>query len=180
MALLLRNFSKCSTEIKNKCYTTLVRPRLEYGCQVWDPGYGVDIDFLEKIQKRGARFATGNFKMEQGESKKNLVSLGWETLEERRLKNKLITFHKARLNLIELDTQQLTFKRRSTRLGGGELAYNRPNSAIDSHIFSFFPSTINLWNHLPATVKSCEDIDTFINLLKSINLTSLKYSSRAI
>ena len=179
LALLYRNFSKCSTDIKNKCFKTLVRPRLEYGCQVWYPGYVGDIDFLEKIQKRGARFATGNFKMEQGESKKNLVSLGWETLEERRLKNKITTFHKARLNQIDLDTRQLTFKRRSTRLGGGELAYNRPNSAVDSHKFSFFPSTINLWNHLPARIKSSEDIDNFNVLIRSMNLTHLKNGTSA-
>ena len=180
LALLQRNFSNCHPTIKAKCYTTLVRPLLEYGCQIWDPGYQGDIETLEKIQKRGARFATGNYKRETGNSDKNLKTLGWDTLEERRLKNKVITFHKARLKLIDVDIGQLTFKKRATRLGGGDLAYNRPNSAVDSHRFSFFPSTINLWNHLPATIKSSEDIDTFSNSINNINLTSIKYNMSAV
>ena len=98
LALLQRNFSNCPPNIKSKCYTTLVRPLLEYGCQVWDPGYQGDIDSLEKIQKRGARFATGNYKRERGNSNINREALGWDTLEERRLKYKIITFHKARQN----------------------------------------------------------------------------------
>ena len=51
LALLRRNFLNCPIDIKTKCYSTLVRPRLEYGCPVWDPGYNVDIDSLEKIKK---------------------------------------------------------------------------------------------------------------------------------
>ena len=177
LALLRRNFLNCPIDIKTKCYSTLVRPRLEYGCPVWDPGYNVDIDSLEKIQKRGARFATGNYLMEPGNSKKNLVRLGWDSLEERRLQTKIIIFHKARLNLIDVETGQLTFKSRQTRMGGGELAYNRPTSAVDSHAFSFFPSTIYIWNRLPAALKSCEDMDKFTTLLKTINLTGIKNTS---
>ena len=154
-----------------KCYTTLVRPSLEYGCPVWDPGYGGDIKSLEKIQKRGARFATGNYLMKTGESKKNRDKLGWDRLEERRLQNKVIIFHKARLNLIDIETGHLTYKSRETRMGGGVLAYNRPTSAVDSHAFSFFPSTIKAWNRLPAALKSCKDMDQFAILVKNYNLT---------
>ena len=111
LALLRRNFLNCPIDIKNKCYSTLVRHRLQYGCPVWDPGYNVDIDSLEKIQNKGARFATGNYLMEPGNSKKNLVRLGWDSLEERRLQTNIIIFHKARLNLIDVETGQLTFKR---------------------------------------------------------------------
>ena len=174
LALLRRNFSKCSVDVKSKCYRTLVRPRLEYGCQVWDPGYQVDIDHLEKIQKRGTRFVTGNYKMETGNSEKNLSSLGYDTLEERRLKNKIIIFQKARLKLIDIPTGHLDLKTRDTRMGGGDLAYHRPASAIDSHIFSFFPSTIYVWNRLPKEVKSCKDIDKFAKMIDVINLTSIK------
>ena len=56
-------------------------------------------------------------------------------------------------------------------MGGGELAYNRPTSAVDSHAFSFFPSTIKAWNRLPAALKSCKDMDQFAILVKNHNLT---------
>ena len=51
-------------------------------------------------------------------------------------------------------------------MGGGELAYNLPTSAVDSHAFSFFPSAIYIWNRLPATLKSCEDMYKFTKALK--------------
>ena len=41
-----------------------------YASPVWDPHYQTDFNFLEKIQKRGARFATGNYCMESGNSTK--------------------------------------------------------------------------------------------------------------
>ena len=53
LGLLQRNLSRCSTDIKSKCYTTLVRPRLEYGSAVWDTRTKSDVEFLEKMQKGG-------------------------------------------------------------------------------------------------------------------------------
>jgi len=113
------------------------------GGPVWDPGCQIDINNLGKIKRMGARFATGNYLMEQGNSKKNLDTLGWE-----RLQTKLIIFHKVRLKLIDMETGQLSFKTRQTRMGAGEMAYSRPFSSVDSHIFSFFLSTVNIWNRL--------------------------------
>jgi len=62
-----------------------VRPKLEYACAVWDPHHQSHINDIEKIQKAAARFVTGNYVMENGNSAANLKSLGWDTLEERRL-----------------------------------------------------------------------------------------------
>ena len=147
---------------------------MEYSSAVWDPHSKVDIDFLERMQKRGARFATNNYKMETGNTKLNLDRLGWDSLEERRMQSKLSLFHKARLKLIDIPTAQLNFKRRTTRLGGEGEGYERDFSPVDAHRFSFYPSTTNLWNHLPTDVKCCENVDLFATKLKTVNLTALK------
>jgi len=42
--------------------------------------------------KAAACFVTGKYKMETGNSLKNLETPGWDTLEERRLKTKLTKF----------------------------------------------------------------------------------------
>ena len=42
------------------CYKTFVRPVLEYGYCVWVPHQETHILDIEKIQKRAARFVTGN------------------------------------------------------------------------------------------------------------------------
>ena len=76
LSLLRRNLSSCPMDIKAKCYNTLVRPICEYACEAWDPHHQTDIDYLEKIQKRGARFATNNYVMEEGNTRKNLRLIG--------------------------------------------------------------------------------------------------------
>ncbi len=48
--------------------------------------------------------------METGNTEFNLDSLEWPTLEERRLQTKLTLFQKARLKLIDIPTDHLTFK----------------------------------------------------------------------
>ena len=84
LSFIRRNIPKAPKKVKAICYKTLVRPKLEYACPVWDPHHQVHIDNIEKVQKSAARFVTGNYKMESGNSSINLKSLGWETLEERK------------------------------------------------------------------------------------------------
>ena len=153
---------------------------LEYGCSVWDPHHQVDIDLLERVQKRGARFVTNNYCMESGNSEKNLKTLGWATLEERRIRNKLTYFQKARLKLIDIPTEHLRLKTRPTRLGGDGPAYFREYSGIDGHRFSFFPDSTNIWNHLPCSVRTCEDMDSYSTQIQQLNLTALRYDTRAV
>ena len=116
--------------------------------------------------------------METGNSDLNLQTLGWDTLEERRIKNKLIYFQKARLNLIDVPTDHLYFKERRTRLGGDGPVYQREHSFVDGHRFSFFPDSQNLWNHLPTEVRTSDDIKSFSLGLDRINLTNLRYDNR--
>lgn len=172
--LLRRNLNKCPRDIKARCYTTLLRPILEYSSPIWDPHYLNDIDFLEKIQKRAARFVTNNYCMESGNSEMNRKSLGWETLEERRQKTKITIFHQARLKLVDISLDHLKLNKRQTRLGDYGPTYFREFSPVNGHFHSFFPSSIMLWNQLPARARGCEDINIFKKEIRDIHLTSLK------
>ena len=49
---LRRNLSKCSINVKENAYLTIVRPLLEYAACVWDPYQEYLIYDLEKIQRR--------------------------------------------------------------------------------------------------------------------------------
>jgi hypothetical protein len=55
-AFLHRNLSSCSANI-----ITFVRPQLEYASSVWAPHTQSNINKLESVQRRAARFATGNY-----------------------------------------------------------------------------------------------------------------------
>ena len=56
---LLRTMKDCSMDAKKKVYTALVRPLLEYAAPTWSPHLHRDIDMLEKVQKRAARWVCG-------------------------------------------------------------------------------------------------------------------------
>ena len=135
----IRNLSKSPKFVKEKCYTALVRPRIEYAGAVWDPHHKNHIEEIEKIQKRAARFVTGNYKMETGNSEFNLNDLEWPKLEERRLQTKLTIFQKARLKLIDISTDHLKFKSRPTRQGGEGQTYQRNFRKLIATFFHFIP-----------------------------------------
>ena len=60
-AFLRRNISTCPSTIKTQCYTTLVRPIVEYAAIIWDPVTQRNIYELEMAQRRAARLVTGNY-----------------------------------------------------------------------------------------------------------------------
>ena len=53
-------------EVKEATYKGLVCPVLDYGSSVWDPPGVVLQEELESVQKRAARFVTGNYNYETG------------------------------------------------------------------------------------------------------------------
>ena len=62
LGYLRRNLAACPRDIKESAYKGLVCPVLEYGSSVWDPQSIILLqDEIEKVQKRAARFITGNY-----------------------------------------------------------------------------------------------------------------------
>ena len=112
--------------------------------------------------------------MQSGNTLVNLEKLNWPTLEERRLQTKLTIFQKARLNLIDIPVKHLKETTRSTRQFGDGLSYFKEFSDINSHIFSFYPHTSQLWNHVPADVRTCDNLETFKSQINSMDLTYIK------
>ena len=68
--------------VKESAYKGLVCPVLEYGSSVWDPSSILLQEELEKVQKRAARFVTGNYIYETGRMTGILEQLKWESLKK--------------------------------------------------------------------------------------------------
>ena len=62
-AFLQRNLHQCPASVKSNCYTSLVRPILEYAAVVWSPHLQCQKNQIEKIQRSAARFVTNNFSL---------------------------------------------------------------------------------------------------------------------
>ena len=54
-AFINRNLRSAPPLIKSRCITTMVRPILEYACEVWDPHTQSNINALERVNRRCAR-----------------------------------------------------------------------------------------------------------------------------
>ena len=75
-----RNLYSCPQEAKEAAYKRLVRPVLDYGSLVWDTPGVVLQEELKSVQKRAARFVTGNYNYETGSMTGFLGQLKWESL----------------------------------------------------------------------------------------------------
>jgi hypothetical protein len=57
LGFLKRNLKTSNTNIKSQAYLSLVRPKLEYACSVWDPHTAEHCNKIEMVQRQAARYA---------------------------------------------------------------------------------------------------------------------------
>ena len=57
--MIKRNFTDMSKEVIIPSYKSLLRPHLEYCCQIWNPNYSKDIDLVEGVQRHATKLITG-------------------------------------------------------------------------------------------------------------------------
>jgi hypothetical protein len=93
---LKRNLQISNPEVKSRAYQALVRPKLEYSCSIWDPYTHDNINKLEMVQRRAARYVQNNYHNTSSVTSM-IATLGWPTLAEHRLKTRLIMMYKITL-----------------------------------------------------------------------------------
>lgn len=155
---LKRNLHGCPTGVKDKCYKSLVRPILEYSSCVWDPHTQRNISKLEMVQRRAARFVKGDFQRTSRVTPM-LTELRWNTLQERRMQCKSVMLYRIVHNLVAIPATPYLIPARTSR--GHSMKFLIPQSTVNSHLYSFFPSTIRLWNQLPEYAVSATSLETF-------------------
>ena len=62
-AFIYRNLRHCPSTVKCNCYRSMVRPVLEYASSVWDPHTLNNINRIEAVQRRAARFCLMSFQV---------------------------------------------------------------------------------------------------------------------
>jgi hypothetical protein len=83
LGFLRRNLKIPSIRIKEQAYQTLVRPLVEYASTVWNPYAKTEINKIEAVQRRAARYVVNNQRNRSSVSNV-LQRLKWRPLENRR------------------------------------------------------------------------------------------------
>jgi hypothetical protein len=86
LSFIRRNLQINSKSVKVRAYQSLVRPKLEYCCSVWDPYITENIYKIERHACHRHHNISSVTEM--------IHSLDWPTLQERRLKTRLHIFYK--------------------------------------------------------------------------------------
>ena len=147
----------CNQEAKTRAYMALVRPQVEYCSPVWSPNQRKNIDMLEKVQKRAARWVSGTTWDSEhhrwSHSYRDLCkSLDWPTLEPRRSLLSCTQLYKIvhQLDCI-MFSKYLSYKRKSN-LRCHPHSLRLSHSRINCFRFSFFVNTPHIWNSLPLDI----------------------------
>ena len=101
LSFLRRILASLPTQTKAQCYKTLVRPILEYASPVWDPYTASNIDQLERVQRRAARFVVGDYKTTSSTSQM-IRDLEWPSLQQRREDSKVALMYRIMYALVDI------------------------------------------------------------------------------
>ena len=158
-AFIQKNMRHCPREVKAACYTTLVRPTLEYASCTWSPHTAANITKLEQVQRRSARFVMGDYSWHNSVTPM-LQTLGWESLEARRSKAQVTMLYRIVNNHIDIPSSGYITPLVTTSRGHSCRLF-QPYCRTLTYQRSFFPTAINKWNQLPESLVSIPTLEGF-------------------
>ena len=143
LGLLSRNLKACPERLKTLAFNSMCLSTLEYAAPIWDPYQTTDMKKFDKIQRRGARFVTRNYRRStRGEQ--IVKDLKWEDLSTRRYHSRLILFYQIINKQVAIPFVENQFIVPGSR--------GRFHALTHKHIgykHSYYPQTIRDWNCLP-------------------------------
>ena len=150
LGFIRRNIKVNNKKLKGAAYKALVRPILEYGSAAWDPYTQEDIDILERVQRRAARWVSNRFRKSSSVGEM-LQELRWPTLERRRRCARLTMFYRVHHGMAHINSKfhPLPSTRRRRVRSTHNSHYDLPSTKRTYRQKSFFPRTIPEWNSLP-------------------------------
>ena len=150
LGFLQRNLRTCPTYLKEQAYKQLVLPPLEYCAPIWDLHHQTDINKLESVQRRAARFVLNKPWNNNLDSVTVMLNdLKWPILQSHRKYLRLILLFKVVNHLQLIPEQYLPSPARLTSTRSNHpCKFYHIQTSCDTYKFSFFPKTIPEWNSL--------------------------------
>jgi len=163
LAFIKRNTHFCQRRIRVDAYCTYVRPILEYAAIVWSPYTNININKLESVQRRAARYVMSDFNRYSSVSEM-LSILQWDSLKKRRDTQSLCVLYKILNGLIDVLLPGCMIKNPLVTRGHNK-RFIAISSTVDSYKFSFFPQIISQWNALSSETVNAPTLDQFLTLI---------------
>ena len=165
LGLIYRRFyGSASHDTLKQLYLSLVRPHLEYACQVWDPHLIKDRKMLEDVQKFGCRLAAHQWDIGYQEL---LEMFDIQTLEQRRLHLKLGLMFKIIHRLCYFPSFPEIRDNLPNLRATHSLQLVPPFARTNTYKNLFFPQTISVWNSLPNDYVTSS---TYSSFMKQLNI----------
>ncbi len=139
---------------------TLVRSVLEYSAPIWDPHKVKDIDKLQRVQRRAARFVCGDYYPTSSVTAM-IECLGWKDLANRRKELRLTLFHKVVHQLVAVPAGDILIKSDARTRSQHSLKFRTIRANTNAYMFSFFPRTIPKFASLPQSTAEAPSIGSF-------------------
>ena len=144
----------CPRDTKEAAYKAIVRPHLEYASSSWSPHTTNNIEKIEKIQRRAARFTLGNYNYGPTNSINREIenTLKWPSLHHRRTAHDIHLLHKiinknVNISLPPVIRKSPTHPTRFLHV-----------QALHSEAFV---RTIRIWNKIPANIHNITSPTSF-------------------
>ena len=145
-----------------------MRPQVEYASSIWNPYTKQNINKIEMIQRRAARWVKNNYS--QYDSVLNmLVGLGWRSLENQRIDSRLVMFYIIIHGYVAIQKPTYFEKPQRYTRHMHPLCFRQIHTFAAYYQQSFYPATIVLWNRLPSDIVLRADLDSFKEGVCKIN-----------
>ena len=164
VGLIKRSFTNLDSKSFMLLYKSLVRPLLEYCCNIWYPTTQFDIKEIEKVQRR----ATKLMKDVRNKSyTERLRHLNIPTLIYRRHRNDMIQVFRIfnKIDKLDINTFFTLNKTRTTR--GHQFKLDKPRVEQNKRMHSFSQRVINPWNKLTHETVNCVTLNSFKTALEN-------------
>ena len=133
LGFVKRNIKTKTPEIQTIAYNTLVRPQVEYASAVWSPYTKENINKIEMLQRRAARWVCYGYSPYS--SVTDMLSiLGWRSLELRRYDSRIAMFYKIVYGLVAIPVPPY-FERPLVQTRHHPLAYRQIHTSVSYYYY---------------------------------------------
>ena len=155
-----RNLKNAPKAVKKDCLQSPCDTPIGIHATVWDPWTAELIKKSKMVQRRAAQFVLKRYHQPSSMGSM-LTQLGWETLQERRGRMRVLLLYKATHQLVAVKSILYPIPITAPTHQDHIHTYLRITTKSNYHKYLFYPCTIKEWNKLPPSIIKSPDFKLF-------------------